>query len=60
MGSVNMEQRAWRYFIRVLKACQLYIPGSYKWRESFKNYRFSMFLLRAWCTVWTAFAAFGV
>lgn len=59
MEGVDMKPRAWNKTIKVLKVCHLYIPGSYKWRDSLKKYRITMFVLRALGTAWTGLAAFG-
>lgn len=55
----GMGLRLWDYLTRLLQACHLYTPGPYKYEERFKERRFTMWLIRAWCTVWIGMAAFG-
>jgi hypothetical protein len=43
----------------LLVACDLWIKKKYDWKEQLKGWKFTMILVRCWCTVWIAFGAFS-
>jgi hypothetical protein len=61
LGSTTMgrQQVLWNRIFIFLETCNLWVNKKYDWKEQFKGWRFSMILVRCWCTVWIAFGAFS-